>query len=189
MTVSVCNSVSYHSPPHLHSSGLKCFNWEGLGWLSELVIEIRTQCGYFNQHWLLYRGRNEPVHHGAAGHPSPQPQVEMEEWLLHWMWQSLRGANGSTLTTDGYWDLCFPSKTIKLALWFSSGSTPRGPRCKTQEATVVLLTLTGVMLTIFTGSALIYTFRVVLLLSISIFCSFILVLHYIQEENIVLFIK
>lgn len=116
MTVSVCNSVSYHSPPHLHSSEPKRFNWEGLDWLSELVIEIGTQCGYFNQHWLLYQGRNEPAHHGAAGHPSPEPQVDMEEWLLHWMWQSLRGANGLALTTDGYWDLCSPSKTIKFSL-------------------------------------------------------------------------
>lgn len=117
VTVSVCNSVSYHSPPHLHSSGPRRFNWEGLDWLSELVIEIKTQCGYFNQHWLLYRGRNEQAHHGAAGHPSPEPQVEMEEGLLHWMWQSLTGANGSALTPDGYWDLCSPSKTIRLALW------------------------------------------------------------------------
>lgn len=121
MTVSVCNSVSHHSPPHLHSSGPKPFNWQGLDWLSELVIEIRTQRGYFNQQWLLYRGRNEPAHHRAAGHPSPEPQVEMEEWLLHWMWQSLRGANGSALTTDGYWDLCSPSKTITVPLWISTG--------------------------------------------------------------------
>ncbi len=128
MTVSVCNSVSYHSPPHLHSSRPKHFNWEGLDWLSELVIEIRTQCGYFNQHWLLYGGRNEPVHHGAAGHPSPEPQVQMEEWLFYWMWQSLSGANGSALTTDGYWDLCSPSKTIKLPLWFSTGSVRRDRR-------------------------------------------------------------
>lgn len=145
MTVSVCNSVSYHSPPHLHSSGSKLFNWEGLDWLSELVIEIRTQCGYFNQHWLLYRGRNEPAHHGAAGHPSPEPLVEMEEWLLHWIWQSLRGANGSALATDGYWDLCSPSKTIKLPLWCSTGSIQRDPHCKTREVTVVLILHSAVM--------------------------------------------
>lgn len=34
------------------------------------------------------------------GHPSAEPQVEMEEWLLHWMWQSLRVANSSVLI---YW--------------------------------------------------------------------------------------
>lgn len=146
MTVSVCNSVSYHSPPHLHSSGPKRFNWEGLDWVSELVIEIRTQCGYFNQHWLLYRGRNEPARHGAAGHPSPEPQVEMQEWLLHWMWQSLRGANGSALTTDGYWDLCSPSKTIKWPLWSSAGGTQRDSHGETPEVTVVRMLHWSVML-------------------------------------------
>ena len=61
-------SATIHPPPrisiHLGPSALIDRVWTGV---SELVIEIRSECGYFNQRWLLYRGRNEPAHHGAAG--------------------------------------------------------------------------------------------------------------------------
>lgn len=116
-------SATIHPLISIHL-GLKCFNWEGRGCLSELVIEIKTQCGYFNQHWLLYQGRNEAAHHGAAGHPSPEPQVEMEEWQLHWMWQSLRGANGSPLMLIGIY--ASHQKQSSYPLWISTGTTSRG---------------------------------------------------------------
>lgn len=99
-------SVSYHSPPRRHSSRPQSLI-ERARADGDLVIEIRTQCGYFNQHWLLYGGRKEPAIHLQS---------------LRWRWRSGsstgcdRGANGSVLTADGYWDLCWPSKTIRY-LW------------------------------------------------------------------------
>lgn len=52
-----CDSVGSHSEPPLPPPTAIYiylrFNWEASDRLSESVIEIRTQCGYFNQGWLL----------------------------------------------------------------------------------------------------------------------------------------